>query len=259
MDDASTNLAQRQFGAVAARYTSSAVHADGPDLDALVAAAAPRGDERVLDLGCGTGHTALALSSHVASVVGVDVTEAMLEQARLLATARGLANATFIQADAAALPFPSQSFDLVASRYSAHHYPRPARALSEVVRVLAPGGTFLLVDTVAPDDPAHDTLLNAVEVLRDPSHVRDYAVAQWTEMLREAGFRPAMLGSWPLRLAFDAWLERMATPPVASEAIVWLLDGASSAARAALAVEPDHSFSIDVALLRGRLPASKDG
>src|SRR5689334_164940 len=81
---------QRQFGAVAANYVTSAVHRGGPDLDAMLAAAGARGGERVLDAGCGTGHTALAFAPHVAEVVGVDLTEAMLEQGRRLAEQRGL-------------------------------------------------------------------------------------------------------------------------------------------------------------------------
>src|SRR5262245_55828405 len=76
---------QRQFGAVAANYATSPVHRGGPDLDAMLAAATPRGHERVLDAGCGTGHTALAFAPLVAEVVGADLTEAMLEQGRRLA------------------------------------------------------------------------------------------------------------------------------------------------------------------------------
>src|SRR5262245_33037712 len=127
---------QRQFGAVAAHYATSVVHRSGPDLDAMLAAAAPRGAERVLDAGCGTGHTALAFAPLVAEVVGVDLTEAMLDQGRRLASERGLANITFQSGDVEQLSFPDVSFDIVASRYSAHHYPRPSAALREFARVL---------------------------------------------------------------------------------------------------------------------------
>ena len=76
---------QRQFGAVAAAYATSAVHAAGPDLVALAAAAAASGAARALDIACGAGHTALAIAAHVAEVTALDLTEAMLEQARRLA------------------------------------------------------------------------------------------------------------------------------------------------------------------------------
>jgi ubiquinone/menaquinone biosynthesis C-methylase UbiE len=135
---------QRQFGAVAASYSTSAVHTGGPDLTALIAAAALRGTERVLDAGCGTGHTALALAPNAATVVGVDLTPAMLAEGTRMAGERGLTNVQFVRGDVERLEFPAASFDLVTSRYSAHHYPRPLAALREFARVLRPGGRLLL-------------------------------------------------------------------------------------------------------------------
>src|SRR5207244_1145021 len=120
---------RQQFGAVAANYVTSAVHARGRDLQALVEAAAPTGRERALDLGTAAGHAALALAPHVASVVGVDLIPVMLDHARALAAERGIHNATFRQADVEQLPFVDESFDLVISRFSAHHWPNPQRAL----------------------------------------------------------------------------------------------------------------------------------
>jgi hypothetical protein len=109
------------------------------------------------------------------------------------------------------------------------------------------------LDTVAPTSPAHDTLLNAIEVLRDPSHVRDHTAGEWRRTLAAAGFEAEILDIWPLQLAFDAWVTRMRTPEVAVSGIRHLLHGAPDDARVALAVEPDCSFTVSVALLRGRL------
>src|SRR6266508_1328384 len=203
---------QRQFGPVAAHYATSAVHVAGPDLDAMLAAATPCGDERLLDAGCGAGHTALAFAPRVAEVVAVDLTEAMLAQARRLAAERGLTNIVFQRGDVEQLPFPDGAFDIITSRYSAHHYPHPEVALREFARVLRPSGLFLLVDVVSPDDPAQDTFLNAIELLRDPSHVRDHTSAQWRGMLAAAGLTAEALGHWSLRLEFESWVARMNTP-----------------------------------------------
>ena len=86
---------------------------------------------------------------------------------------------TFTVGDIEHLEFADGSFDVVVSRYSAHHYPHPAVAIAEIARVLKPGGVFLLADVVSPEDPTADTYMNAIEVLRDPSHVRDHRVDQW--------------------------------------------------------------------------------
>ena len=141
-----TESIQSQFGAVAANYATSAVHAGGADLQALVAAARLTGEERVLDIGCGAGHTALAVAPGAASVTAVDLTREMLEVAAALARERGITNITFEPADVSALPFPDATFDIVTSRYSAHHYGAPEKALAEAARVLRPGGRLLLVE-----------------------------------------------------------------------------------------------------------------
>jgi ubiquinone/menaquinone biosynthesis C-methylase UbiE len=242
---------RRQFGPVAEAYAASAVHVAGPDLTAMLDAAALRGNERVLDVAPGAGHTALAFAPHVASVTAVDLTEEMLVQGRRLAAERGLTNITFAHGDAEHLPVPDASVDLVTCRYAAHHFPRPAAAAREWARVLAPDGRLLLVDVVSPDDPAADTVLNAAEVLRDPSHVRDHTIPQWLAMLETAGFAVADLGRFPLRLEFASWTERMRTPAPTAEQIQALFAAAPASVREILHVEADGTFTPSVALLRG--------
>src|SRR5262249_21242237 len=100
---------QKQFAPVAANYATSAVHAGGPDLTAMLATADLRADQRALDAGCGAGHTALAFAPHLAEVVALDLTEAMLAQGRKLARDRGIANITFQRGDVEQLPFPDGS------------------------------------------------------------------------------------------------------------------------------------------------------
>lgn len=242
---------QRQFGPVASAYATSSVHRGGPDLEAMLAAANLQGDERVLDVAPGAGHTALAFAPRVASVVALDLTEAMLETGRRLAEEQEITNVTFLLGDAEHLPCPDASFDLVTCRYAAHHFPRPAVAVGEWARVLKPGGALLLVDVVSPDDSKADTILNAAEVLRDPSHVRDHTVGQWLAMLEEAGFTAEDLGRWPLRLPFASWTERMRTPAPTALQIRALFDAAPASTREILAIETDGTFTCPVALLKG--------
>jgi len=244
---------QRQFGAVAANYASSWVHRGGPDLTAMLEAADLRGSERVLDVGCGAGHTALAFAPDAAEVVALDLTEPMLEQGRQLARERGLTNLRFERGDVESLPFADASFDRVTSRYSAHHYPAPERALAEIRRVLRPGGRFLLVDIVAPETPTADTFLQAIELLRDPSHVRDHRISEWVAMLEAAGFDAERCGTFPCDIDFTAWIQRMQTPEAETACLRRLLDAAPSEAREALAIGSPgaHDFSLTTALLAG--------
>lgn len=239
---------QQQFGQVAANYSTSTVHAQGIDLKEMVKLANLTGAERVLDVGCGTGHTALNFAPHVAQVIAVDFTEGMLAQGRLLASERNLANIEFRQGDAEKLNFADGEFDVVVSRYSAHHWPHPQNALREFRRVLRPGGQFILSDVVSFDDFTADTFVQALELLRDPSHVRDHTTTQWLSMLAAANFQAEVAFTWDVQLEFNAWVVRMATPTLNVNMIKTLFDGAPQEVRTALQVAPDYSFAVQGAL-----------
>ncbi len=104
----------------------------------------------VLDIGCGTGETALGLASCCARVHAVDVSREMLRCAENKARGRGLANVEFRQAGFLTCEYPAASFDVVLSQFALHHLPDFWKhiALRRVHRLLKPGGRFLLHDTV---------------------------------------------------------------------------------------------------------------
>jgi SAM-dependent methyltransferase len=127
-----------------------------------------RGDERALDVGCGTGALAYALAPHVGEVVGVDASEEYVDAARRNAPG----NCTFELGDAAALGFPYGAFDLVGCLRVLHHVRRPELVVSELARVTRPGGRILLADQLGDVDPLRSLELDRFERARDPSHTR---------------------------------------------------------------------------------------
>jgi ubiquinone/menaquinone biosynthesis C-methylase UbiE len=177
----------------------------------------------------------------------------MLGVAKALAAERGVTNITFRLADVTTLPFENESFDVVTCRFSAHHYADPAKALQEAARVLRPGGCLLLVDTIAPEDPALDTFFQAAELLRDISHVRNWRISEWRAMFTAAGLRAETLFEMLLDLDGASWVTRMQTPPAQVTALHTLFAAAPPAARAffRLKLGQDWGWSIPVALLRG--------
>ena len=245
---------QDQFGKVAANYLTSAVHAAGADLTLLAEHLRPYPAASVLDAGCGAGHASAAVAPQVREVVALDLTASMLEQVRTLAAQRGLSNVQTAHGDVESLPFEDARFDHVISRYSAHHWPNPAAALREIRRVLKPGGRFFLSDIVSYDAYALDTFLQTLELLRDPSHVRDHSAAQWLALFAGAGLSARVDATWAVPLGFDAWVERIATPAQNVAMLRALFDGAAAEVRAALTIQPNHDFTIQGALLVGEKP-----
>jgi SAM-dependent methyltransferase len=114
-----------------------------PAAEVVVAHAAPQPGERVVDVGCGTGNGALLAAARGARVTGVDPAARLLDVARERAAAAGL-DATFVHGDAAALPLPDASADLVLSIFGVIFAPDAAAAAAELARVTAPDGRIVL-------------------------------------------------------------------------------------------------------------------
>lgn len=263
------SLVQQQFGAHAAAYATSTVHAKGASLGRLVDLVKPELDWVALDIATGAGHTAAAFAPHVARAVASDITDEMLEEARKLAKAKGLANMETATADAEALPFPDQHFDLVTCRIAPHHFPDIPAFLGEVHRVLKPGGTFALVDNIAPDAEStpgfanaelRDASLtyNAFEKIRDPSHGRCLGMTEWSEMITDTGLKTVHKERLGKDMEFQPWAERLGADAATIERLRAMLTEGAPALKAFLKprLEGDSLwFTLDEAILIARKPA----
>ncbi|MBT2134680.1 methyltransferase domain-containing protein [Croceibacterium sp. LX-88] len=238
-------VTEDQFGPQAAAYVASPVHAGGEDLDALESAAEREQPVQAADLGSGGGHVAYRLARHAGSVTAIDLSAAMMDAVRDTARQRGLSNIETCVAAAENLPFGDAAFDLLGCRFSAHHWRDFDAGLREARRVLKPGATAIFIDVVSPGHPVFDTHLQAVELLRDPSHVRNYAEAEWTAALARAGFRVRNTQKRRLRMDYQSWVDRMRTPEQHRIAIRSLQQGASTDTATYFSIEPDGSFSLD--------------
>ena len=208
----SKDLVKQQFGAHAAAYATSQVHAKGASLGRLVELLQPQATWQALDIATAAGHTALAIAPHVAHVTATDITPEMLPVATEQAAKRGVTNISLETADAEALPFADATFDLVTCRIAPHHFPHIDRFIAEAYRVLRSGGWFAVVDNVVPAGAAGD-YVNAFEKLRDPSHGRCLSVAEWLDGFAAAGFTVTQHETADKTMTFDDWAVRMGASP----------------------------------------------
>jgi SAM-dependent methyltransferase len=253
------SLVQQQFGAHAASYATSTVHAKGASLPRLVELVKPQPSWQALDIATGAGHTAAAFAPHVAHVIASDLTEEMLQESAKLAAAKHFANMETARADAEALPFEDARFDLVTCRIAAHHFPDVPTFVAEVWRVLKAA----LVDNISPDlestpgfagPELRDASLtyNAFEKIRDPSHGRCLGMSEWAEVLGDTGFAIQHGERIPKDMEFDSWAVRMGCDATTIERLRTMLTDAAPALKAFLRPRIDDGklwFTLDEAII----------
>lgn len=241
MDDHKQAI-QAQFGATAAAYVTSTGHAAGQDLQQLVALASEVARrEYALDVATGGGHTARAVAPLFGLVVASDLTGPMLRAARGAFEAWGLTNTLPVQADAEALPFHTDCFDLVTCRIAPHHFGDPARFVHEVGRVLRPGGRFVLIDSSVPEETEPAAWLNRLETLRDATHGRTLPVGEWLGLVAESGLALGGHALYTKRHDLADWLARAKTPADRRAAVLDAITAADPAIRSAFGLEYDDA------------------
>src|SRR6266446_5691590 len=147
-----------QFTRQAVPFTTAPSIKDEAALRLIVEFSGAGPDDTVLDVACGGGLVVCAFARTVRHATGIDLTPAMLEQARKNQAAQGLTNVTWKHGDVLPLPFSDASFTIVTSRFAFHHFLDPLAVLREMKRVAAPGGRVMVADSASAPDRADDAL-----------------------------------------------------------------------------------------------------
>ena len=225
-----------QYGSVGDAYVRSAGHASGKDLDRMVELSGAKPTDRLLDIATGGGHVARTFTPLVKWAIASDLTPEILHHAGKSFAELGLTNVSTEIADAESLPFPAESFEFVTCRIAPHHFPHPDRFVSEVARVLTPGGRFLLIDTTVPPGAAGD-FTNRIDKLRDPSHVRALTIAEWEALITNAGLTLSHVETFTKRHDFADWTTRSRMSDADRDALAREMAEATDDIRAGLWVE----------------------
>jgi ubiquinone/menaquinone biosynthesis C-methylase UbiE len=195
-----------QFTRQAAPFAAAAPIRNQEALDRIVQWAGAGTTDTVLDVACGPGLLACAFARVAKHATGIDMTPAMLEQARKTQQQQGLQNVSWEQGDVYALPFPDAHFSIVSSRFVFHHLQNPLVALKEMKRVCSPGGKLVVAD-MAPQ-PAKADALNAAELLRDPSHVRALPLDELRGLFEQASLGAPQVNSYRMEGELEDLLSR---------------------------------------------------
>jgi ubiquinone/menaquinone biosynthesis C-methylase UbiE len=195
-----------QFSRQAAPFASAAAIRNEEALNRIVQWAGAGADDTVLDVACGPGLLACAFARVAKHATGVDMTPAMLEQARKIQQEQGLKNVTWQSGDVYSLPFPQGQFSIVSSRFAFHHLQDPLAALKEMKRACQPGGRIVVAD-MAPL-PSKAAALDAAECLRDPSHVRALPVNELRGLFEQAGLATPQVNSYRMEGELEDLLAR---------------------------------------------------
>lgn len=195
-----------QFTRQAVPFSQSPSVSNQKALELIVRSAEAGPVDTVLDVGCGPGLLACAFARVVRHATGIDLTPAMLEQARKAAQEQQLTNVSWQQGDVTQLLYPSAHFSIVSSRFVFHHLEQPLIVLKEMVRVCKPGGRIVVAD-MAPA-PEKSGALDAEERLRDPSHVRALPEKELRELFAHANLPEPVVDHYRVECDLDDLLSR---------------------------------------------------
>ncbi len=251
-DAAHNSLIRDQFTRQATPFSTAAPIADVGALAMIVDSADAGPDDSVLDVACGGGIVVCAFAPHVSHATGIDMTPAMLERARHLAAEKGIVNVTWREGDVAPLPYPDGAFTIVVTRFAMHHFIDPQAVFREMVRVCAPGGRVVVVDTYASPDPAKAAEFNWLEKLRDPSHARSLGLAELRDLFRAAGLGEPRERFYELRDEVKNLLARSFPNPGDEQKIVDLFAASIADDRLGIPVDRDGDrlhYAYPVAIL----------
>ncbi len=208
MGEDSHEVVRREFSKQAARFGGKGLALANPEhLQWVVDNLDLRHHFEVLDVAAGTGHLSRAIAPSVKRVVALDLTPEMLLHGRREAEDAGLANIVFERGIAEDLPYANDSFDLVVSRFSIHHFENPHMQIGEMARVCRPGGKVAVIDLVSPDDAGLAATHNRLERMRDPSHTRALTARELRMVVRNAGLDIRYTVSREIEGSVDRWLD----------------------------------------------------
>ncbi len=193
----------KQFSKQAIGYSSITSHSDS--LEKLISITSASNKDKVLDIACGSGIVSCEFAKHTSSVIGIDMTQEMLDEAKKLQTKQKIKNVSWQIGDVENLPYDDETFSIVISRFGFHHFLNPLKVLSEMKRVCKPDGVLLVVDVSLPNTKIEK--YNKMEKNRDSSHVAALSLTEFSTLFSKVGFKNLKSDFYTMKIELEEQLE----------------------------------------------------
>ncbi len=219
---------------------SNAAALTGSGIVDRIRSAAGFGDKlRVLDVGCGPGIVTEALAGEGHEVIALDLTPEMVRRARQRCQDSGFFNVHYVIGQAEYLPFEETVFKAVVTRLTIHHFADPGVVCSDMARITRSKGRLIFADIISSENAEESKLHNALEILRDPSHVRMISSNAMKDLVETTGLEIIQEDQWTMQREFGEWMQIVNSPARAEPLFIVM----SSFAKAGIEAGIDIKFN----------------
>lgn len=198
---------KEEFSRQANTFSDAAALTDSGVVDRIRSAAGLGDKLRVLDVGCGPGIVTEALAGNGHGVIALDITPEMVHRARQRCQDSGFFNVHYIIGQAEKLPFEEASFNAVVTRLTIHHFADPGVECSDMARITRSKGRLIVADIISSENADESELHNALEKLRDPSHVSMISSNAMKDLVETTGLKIIQEDHWTMQREFGEWMQ----------------------------------------------------
>jgi len=203
-DKSHKKIIKEEFAKQSSTLESSKIFTDAEITEKIKNSLEVKNKMTVLDLGCGPGILTSCIAPFSKMIIGFDITPEMITKAKIRCSTNK--NAVFLMGDAECLPFKDNSFDRIVTRLTFHHFTNVEKVLSEMYRILKFGGKAIIVDIISSEKKSEAEIHNALEKIRDPSHVKMLPKSELVSLTINSGFTITSEDAWVKQRYFDEWI-----------------------------------------------------
>jgi len=194
---------QEQFTKQAIPFANLPGHLSSMEM--LISMSKVRKTDIVLDVACGPGLVACEFAKYANKVIGIDITEKMISEAQKKQKIENINNIKWDIGDVTALPYEDNSFNIVLTRYSFHHFVETGIVFKEMIRVCKPNGKIMVIDVSIPDDK--NEFYDQMEKLRDPSHTNALTPKEFQKLFSDIRLINQEQSSYSVDMELEAQLK----------------------------------------------------